>query len=132
MTATAEELKYSTTTKITGNSELSAVDVEAGAGKNRMFVESLFYFNTSLQTTSKTLTTSATKLSVGASNLSNRRAIVIQNISNNTIYIGNSSVTTANGIALSSKNTQLYLAGSSVDVYAVAGSSSDIRIMEVS
>jgi hypothetical protein len=132
MPATSEEMIYSNTTKITGNSELSAVDVEVGAGKNRMLVESLFYFNTALQTATKTLTTSATKLSVDTNNLINRKGLIIQNVSNNTIYLGNASVTVLTGLALSAKNTQLYLAGANIDMYAIASSSSEIRIAEVS
>ena len=79
---------------------------------------------------SKTVLTSATDLVT--SDLANRSKILIQNVSNRTIYIGESAVTAADGIRLSAGSSMELAVGPQVDLYAIAvGGSADVRILEL-
>ena len=76
-----------------------------------------------------TVTTSATKIPTTA--LAGRRCIIIINISTGSIYIGNSSVTTATGYQLYSQQSISIDAGEQIDVYGIAGSSLEARYLEI-
>lgn len=77
-----------------------------------------------------TVTNSATDLV--ASDLANRRKILIQNVSTRTVYIGESGVTTATGIRLSAGSSMELEAGPQVDLHAIAqGGSADVRVLEL-
>lgn len=77
-----------------------------------------------------TVTNSATDLV--ASDLANRRKILIQNVSTRTVYIGESGVTTATGIRLSAGSSMELEAGPQVNLFAIAqGGSADVRVLEL-
>lgn len=81
-----------------------------------------------LRSSPVTVGTSATKIPTIP--LSDRRTIIIQNVSSNIVYIGNSSVAVANGFRIYPRGTMQISIEDSVDVYGIAGSSSAIRILE--
>lgn len=67
-----------------------------------------------------------------AADLANRKRILIQNASTKRVYIGNSSVTTSNGIELSPGSALELDAAAAVDLYGiVASGTADVRIMEL-
>lgn len=77
-----------------------------------------------------TVATSATDLV--ASDLANRRKILIQNVSTRTIYVGESGVTTATGIRLAAGSSIELEAGPQVNLFAIAqGGSADVRVLEL-
>ena len=76
-----------------------------------------------------TVTTSATK--IPTTPLAGRRCIIIVNISTGTIYIGNSSVTTAIGYQLYTQQSLAIDAGEQIDIYGIAGSSLEVRYLEI-
>ena len=71
-----------------------------------------------------------------SSPLAQRRVIVIQNLSSNIVYIGSSDVSTSGGkrgIAMANLYDTLTLeASSDISVYGIAGSTSDVSILEFS
>jgi hypothetical protein len=75
-----------------------------------------------------TIATSATK--IPTSPLSERLSIVIVNISNNIVYLGNSSVTTANGYPIYPRQSISFYIEDNIDIYGIAESSSECRILE--
>lgn len=84
-----------------------------------------------VKTTAVTVSTSATLLP--SSNLDNRRAIQVFNNSSNTIYVGGSDVTTANGIpVLSGSFSQVFDMGYNMKLYGISASLSDTRVLEIS
>jgi hypothetical protein len=83
------------------------------------------------QSTAVTVTTDATLLPNNS--LINRRSLIIFNNSNNTVYIGGADVTTANGMPIASESYSPPIdASDQMQVYAIAGSSSEVRVLEVS
>jgi len=77
--------------------------------------------------------TSATLVKVGASQLSERSAILVVNDSAQDIYVGfDASVTTANGIPIKSNQERQFAMNpnDNVPLYAVAGSATTIRVVE--
>jgi hypothetical protein len=86
-----------------------------------------------VKTTSTTVGTTAVTLpSYGQ--LFNRRSVMVYNNSANTIYVGGSDVTTANGIPVpASSYSPIFDAGYNMKVYGIAGTGgNDIRVLEVS
>lgn len=79
-----------------------------------------------------TVTTSATPLP--ATPLVYRRALVVHNNGSNTVFLGDSTVTVGNGLPLAAGEKIAFdIAGNpNVTIYAVAGSNTDVRIMELS
>ena len=63
--------------------------------------------------------------------LSGRRSIIIVNISVNTIYLGKSNVTTANGYAVYSEQAISIDAGEQITIYGIAGGASEVRFLEI-
>lgn len=73
-----------------------------------------------------------TATDLAAVDLVNRKKVLIQNVSNRVVYIGESTVTAANGIRLSAGSSMEIEAGPQVDLYAIAvGGSADIRMLEL-
>jgi hypothetical protein len=71
---------------------------------------------------------------VVAADLTNRRKILIQNVTNNrTVFLGNSNaVTSANGIRLSAGSTIELELAAGVDIYAIANNNgADLRVAEI-
>lgn len=68
-----------------------------------------------------------------AADLANRASIIVQNISNKSIYLGNSGVTTATGIKLNAGSSIELDVSSSVDLFAIAdtGVTAAVRILEL-
>jgi hypothetical protein len=90
-----------------------------------------FSVSIGISTAAITVTTSATPLP--ASPLEYRRALVVHNASAGTIYLGNSSVTTSTGLPLAAGEKIAFdITGNpNVMIYAIAGSSLEVRIMEL-
>lgn len=79
---------------------------------------------------SVSVTTSATDLV--ASDLANRKRILLQNLGTKKVYVGDASVTTANGIELFPGNSIELDIGPQIDIYAIAAAGSqDVRVMEL-
>lgn len=83
------------------------------------------------KSTAVTVGSTATKLP--ETNLQYRRSIIVYNDSENTVYIGGSDVTTSNGlpVAVDSYSPPID-AGETMNVYAVATTNSNVRVLEVS
>lgn len=80
------------------------------------------------------VTVGASAVALLSSPLSNRKRILVQNVSGNrTLYLGNSgSVTTSNGIRLSPGAAIELDAGPSINLHGIAnGSGCDVRILEL-
>lgn len=91
-----------------------------------------FSVSINLRSQSISVTTSATSLP--SNPLEYRRALVIHNNSSATIFLGGSSVTVGNGLPLlAGEKIAFDVAGNpNVTVYAIAGSTVEVRIMELS
>ncbi len=74
------------------------------------------------------ITTAAT--AIPATPLSKRKVLIIVNISANIIYLGDSSVTTSDGFQLRQQQSIQINIDDSVVIYGIAGSASEIRILE--
>lgn len=77
-----------------------------------------------------TVTVGLTPTKIPASPLSYRLSITIINISANIIYLGNSSVTTADGYPLYPRASYIFSIEDEVDIYGIAGAPSEVRILE--
>jgi len=75
-----------------------------------------------------TVASSATK--IPTTPLDSRIAILIMNISANIIYIGGSTVTTANGFPIYPNAALRLEIEDSIDIYGIASTSSEVRILE--
>lgn len=83
------------------------------------------------KSTVATVTTSPTLLPATA--LAYRKALIVYNNSSNTIYIGGADVTTSNGYPIEANSPSPSIdAGPNLKLYAVAGSSSEVRVLEAS
>lgn len=91
-----------------------------------------FSISINLRSQAITVTTAATPLP--ASPLEFRRALVVHNNGASTVYLGNASVTTADGFPLLSGEKISFDVGATpgATVYAIAGGSINVRIMELS
>ena len=131
MATSQSELDMSLLTRIAGQTEEYALDIAPEAGQNRAMVSAIERA-TSLVNGAKTVTTSATALYAGSANLANRRAILVQNYGPNAVYLGTSSVTTANGFELALKASMMFSLSETQTIYGiVASSTSNVRILEV-
>ncbi len=75
-----------------------------------------------------TVDTNATK--IPTSPLSKRLSIVIINISSNVVYLGNSAVTTSDGYPLYPRQSIGLQIEDEIDIYGIAGGSSEVRLIE--
>lgn len=75
-----------------------------------------------------TVATSATK--IPTTPLSNRRTLLIENESANVVYLGDSTVTTANGFPIYPRQTMQINIEDDIDIYGIASGSSAIRVLE--
>lgn len=86
--------------------------------------------NQSMAHSAVSVTNTATDLV--ASDLANRKRILIQNKGNKDVFLGGASVTAANGIRLASGSSAELDIGPGVDIHGITSSgSSDVRIMEL-
>ena len=81
-----------------------------------------------LKTQEVSVTTSATALPTTP--YSKRRSLLIQNAGTAVIYIGGSDVTTANGFPLYPRGVLRVDAADDVTIYAIAGSTQAVRVLE--
>lgn len=102
--------------KVTSNQDMGTVDIANSSGVNGAL----------------NLSTSVIPIRVGASNLSNRKFLMIYNNSTHIIYWGFSSLTTVtSGIPLPPQSSITISAGESVTVYAIGTFNSiNLRIAE--
>ena len=88
-----------------------------------------FIVRRNLRPSAVTVTGSAT--TIPATNLASRYVLVIQNLSSDNIYIGDITVTTANGMKLVPNAVLSIMVEDSVQVYGISdGTSSNVRILE--
>ena len=80
---------------------------------------------------SGTITVSTNATAIPTTALAGRRCIIIVNISANNVFIGSSSVTTANGYQLYVQQAISIDAGEQIVIYGIAGSSSEVRYLEI-
>jgi hypothetical protein len=131
MATDLEELKYSLMTRIAGEEENAAMDVQVECGQNRAQVSSLER-GAALIHGAVSVSTTAVAMRVGAGNATNRRSILIQNQGPLSVYIGGASVTTANGYELALKAGVEFAIGESQTLYAIAASGTqNVRVLEV-
>ena len=79
---------------------------------------------------SQAVTVGVSATRIPATPLTARRTIIILNNSDNDIYIGNADVTIAAGYVLRPQDTFKIDISDEVDVYGIAGSNSECRILE--
>lgn len=91
-----------------------------------------FSVNIGLLATAVTVGTSATPLP--ETPLEYRRALVVHNNGSNTVFLGDNTVTISTGLPLAAGEKIAFdIQGNpNVEVYAVAGGDTDVRIMELS
>lgn len=91
-------------------------------------------FSVSIGLRSQAITITAAATPLPANPLENRRALVIHNVGSATVYIGNSTVTIANGLPLlSGEKIAFDIQGvPNVSVYAITAGSVEVRILELS
>ena len=133
MGTTAEELKYSSMTRVCGEDESFAADVEQVAGKNRLATESTELIQNGISNASLTVGTTATPLRVGGSNQTNRQCLYVQNIGNSNLFVGDASVTASNGLVVTAGGTAIQAKLSDgVTLYGICapGESTELRITE--
>lgn len=127
----ADELQYTTITRIAGQTENVGLDVETSCGKNRAFADIVERAD-SLTNGALTVSTTALALRVGASNLTNRKGILIQNLGSSSIFVGSSSVTTANGIEVGSHSSIFFKFSETQTIYGISTAAQNVRVMEIS
>lgn len=126
MPTVSSELQDSRVTRIVGQDESYAADVIPQLGKNALVNTQLILDDTIINGVIS-VTTNATALKVSTTKMANRKTLLIQP-TNGTIYIGASDVTTANGIIV--MKNQIVIITSDVEVYGIASSSINTRIIE--
>lgn len=132
MATDSEELKYSLMTRIAGEEENAAMDVQPECGQNRAQVSSVER-GAALVHGALSVSTTAVALRVGAANAENRRSILIQNQGPLSVYIGGAGVTTANGYELALKAGIEFALSENQTLYAVAANGTqNVRVLEVS
>lgn len=130
MTTGLDELQYSTMTRLAGQTENVALDVEEDCGKNRAYTSAISRIG-GIVNAAVSVTNVSTLLKAGVANATNRLTIVIQNLGTLSIYIGGSGVTVSNGIRVDVGETWILSIAESASLYAIAASGShNIRVME--
>lgn len=78
------------------------------------------------------VTVGATEVALPTSALAGRRRMMVQNVSNNDVYVGPTGVSTANGLRLAKGATLSLEIGQSVNLFAVAGTAgNELRVFEL-
>lgn len=129
----ATEIQTSTASKITGGDENLYLDVKLECGQNRAQVSSVERATETMRCAAVTVGTSAVVVRAGATALTNRLSIQIQNVGHLPIVLGTSNVTVNTGIILYPKSSVVYDAKESIEFYAIASvSGQELRVMELS
>lgn len=91
-------------------------------------------FSVHVDVRAQSITVGASATPLPASPLEYRRALLIHNAGNTDIFIGDSTVTTGNGMPLSSGEKVAFDIGGNpnVTIYAIAATDTDVRILELS
>jgi len=90
-----------------------------------------FYFDPIEVISQNTTTVTTTATAIPSSNLDYRKTILIKNIGSNTVYLGDSSVTTADGYPLEAGEEKSFDIGTDCTLYGITGSStSEVRTIE--
>jgi hypothetical protein len=132
MATTAEEISFGGMTRIAGQSEVAAMDVESEAGKFRAYTSTIERASL-LDGTNKSVTTAQLAMQVGGAPLANRRGVWIQNLGPAAIYIGKTGVSTATGLKVGAETSIFLQISEAQTVYAIsAAGTQDVRVMEVS
>lgn len=107
-------------------------DLRTRAGDNSIIVNPED-FSVSIGLRQAAITVSTSAVPLPANPLEYRRALVIHNNGNFAIYLGNSDVTTSDGLPLAAGEKIAFdIQGNpNVVVYAIASTSVDVRIMEL-
>lgn len=98
------------------------VNVSSQVGASPFIVSDAALASTALATSQVTATGTAGKIPATA--LANRKYLFLQNLGNQSIYIGTSGVTTANGYRVPSGSSIELRLGAAVDIYSITGGSS--------
>jgi hypothetical protein len=90
-------------------------------------------FSVSIGLLSSAVTVGTVATPLPANPLEYRRALVVHNNGSNTVFLGDSTVTTNNGMPLAAGEKIAFdiQNNPNVVVYAIAGSNTDVRIMEL-
>jgi hypothetical protein len=133
VTTDAEEIRYSTMTRVAGQTENYALDVEPECGLNRAAVSSVERGNMFV-VGPVSVSATAVALKVGASNSPNQRAIAIQNQGPLSIWIGHTSgVTVATGYEVALKEKLVLKLSENQTIWAISASGTQsVRLLEVS
>jgi hypothetical protein len=82
-------------------------------------------------TLAQSVTVGTTAVALPAAALAGRVRILVQNVSNNDIYVGDSGVTTASGVRIGKGASLSFDLGQGSALYAIAGAAgNDIRVLE--
>lgn len=120
------DLKYSTVSRITGEDELLAVSVKETCNANRLQTEGLERIDTISHYVQAVGTTR-----VALGDRTNRGVVLLQNQGAQIVYIGNATVTSANGFILHKGASMTLSLSESVLLYAVtATGTSSLFVME--
>lgn len=131
MSTAQSEIEYSNITRVAGQTEQFALDVEPSCGKNRAYTDTVEradgLFNSNI-----TVGTTATPIRCGAQNATNRRGILVQNHGSLSIFVGSATVTVTNGFEVGISSSFFFGISENVTIYAIASAGpQDIRVMEV-
>lgn len=89
------------------------------------------FANVTFDVAVKTISSSQTLASVGVSNMTNRKSLVIFNKGAQPVYYGKTGVTTTNGIPILKDETLVIGVGQNINIYLItASSTSDVIIQE--
>ena len=130
MGTTADDIKYSTMTRIAGQDEAAALDIVSEGGKYRAYVSSLERGTASIFG-AKTVGVTEVALAISGA-YANRRGILIQNLGAKDIYIGLTGVTTSTGMKISPQTSLWFSVSEAVVLYGISATAGqDVRVMEV-
>ena len=91
------------------------------------------FANTDFQDAAKSVTTAEILAAVGASNLTDRRSLIIFNNGSQTVYYGTTGVTSNNGVPIERGEVVTLLVGDTIDIFIATGAgSADVVIQEFS
>jgi hypothetical protein len=125
------DLDFSNITRIAGQAENLAADVQMECGQNRLQV-AVSEVSSSFGNGATSVGSTAVALRSGLTNKPSRRAILIQNLGPQPIFVGDASVTSSTGIKIPKDASVILSLSEEVTVYGIAASSScDVRIMEL-
>ena len=132
MSTSAEDLKHTIMVKITGEENNAAVDCQFECGQNRLECAVSEVASGGISG-AVSVGTIAVRLGAAATNLANRRTLIIQNLGNKDVIVGlSAAVTISTGIAVFARTTLILDVTEAVTPYGISSAASqDVRIMEL-